>query len=99
MTWQSQAACRTTPNLFALPMAAIVDRHSARRSRPEVRSQIARAVAICHACPVYAECREWVLAPGDDPVPHHIAAGLVPWERQRRPRCSPQAESLTLVTA
>ena len=62
--WQQHAACRGVDTATFFPS----------RGEP---TELARA--ICSACPVIADCRDWALAQRDD---HGIAAGLS--GRQRR---------------
>jgi WhiB family redox-sensing transcriptional regulator len=74
MSWQDDAACRDHHvDLFFGPGGRYES--TLRRNR---RYMAARAV--CAACPVFDECREWALA-NPDPVPGGLAAGLT--HRQR----------------
>ncbi|SDQ85642.1 WhiB family transcriptional regulator [Thermostaphylospora chromogena] len=65
--WAGRGACRTSdPDLF-FPLAP-------------TPVQEARAKAICGACPVLTECRQYALRAGE---PEGIWGGLTPAERRR----------------
>jgi WhiB family redox-sensing transcriptional regulator len=67
--WLSQAACRDEdPELFAPPG----------ETGPAAR-QIEEAKAVCHRCPVAAECLHGAIAEGDD---HTVRGGTTAGERR-----------------
>ena len=66
------APCRDNPEAFTPPHWSIPAAHD-----PFWRT----GRDICHTCPLKAACLEWVTAPGDDPIPWSMAAGLTPQER------------------
>lgn len=47
------------------------------------QAEIALAKEICDACPVYDDCRDWVLSIKPDPTPQMITAGMTPPERNQ----------------
>lgn len=77
--WVADAACKTE-RMWYRTIAA-----HAGRTRPDELEWEARMLAICQACPVLSQCREWAL--GDiEPATDHIAGGLTPrqrWEIRR----------------
>lgn len=69
--WQHEGLCRTrSPELFFHPDG---ERGSVKRARE------ARAVALCHACPVIEQCREHALTV---PEPYGVWGGLTEEERE-----------------
>ena len=73
-----------------LPEPAFFDRAACRNEDPELffpvsdigranRKQIAKALAVCHRCPVETDCLNWALDTGQD---HGIWGGTT--ERSRR---------------
>ena len=73
--WASRAACAGLTDLMTMPRAG--------RSRP---AEIAAAKDLCHICPVFLDCRHWVLSMKPDPTPQMITAGLTPEERSEARR-------------
>lgn len=73
--WAERAACGGLTNLMTMPRAG--------RSRP---AEIAAAKELCHTCPVFLDCRTWVLSIKPDPTPQMITAGLTPEERSQARR-------------
>lgn len=82
--WREQAACRGTDPETFFPTA---------EDGPTYDAQVAVAKAICHRCPVRAQC----LAEALDRIPYGIAGGLTPEERRtRRANCKASAAGAAL---
>ncbi len=86
LDWRARGACRDVdPELFfptAVDGAALV---AAER----------RALSVCWACPVVADCRSWAVAE----QPHGIAGGLTEDERRRARLTMPRRAGRTEVPA
>lgn len=70
-SWEAQAACRghaLDPEHWTGEGDTILG-----------RERQAKAVAVCHACPVRAECLEWALRTEQD---HGVLGGLTPDQRE-----------------
>lgn len=65
--WRAQAACRGQVQRW---QAVAVGRRTIRAA------QVA-----CLACPVYTQCRTWVLSQDPDPCPWHVVAAMTPGDR------------------
>lgn len=74
--WTAEAACRRRWHLFWPPNGHPPEHGSAKAARE------AKARALCHSCPVLADCLAWVLDGDTDPVPGTICAGLDEGERR-----------------
>lgn len=93
--WANRAACiGSTDHL--MPENVMKARHVSRRIPPKHVGAIEQARIVCRACPVLAECMAWVLGP-EDPVPHHVAAGMTPFERSAKRRERYQARAVGVV--
>jgi hypothetical protein len=83
--WSSRAACRDVDPEAFFPTA----QNGAARDR-----EVQRAKAVCAACPVLAQCREWAV----ETLAYGIAGGLDEDERAElrrgsgRPKVAPQVE-------
>lgn len=86
LDWRAGAACRDVdPELFfptAVNGAALV---AAER----------RALSVCRACPVVADCRSWAVVE----QPHGIAGGLTEDERRRARRAPSRRAGRTVLPA
>lgn len=81
--WVDHAACRGTSG-HLLPERALKTRHG--RVPAEHAHQVGKALAMCAVCPVLEQCRAWSTDGFEDPVPHHIAGGMHPFERMKARR-------------
>jgi len=49
---------------------------------PQRRADVQAARTVCRNCPVFVDCRYWVLSTAPDPCPEMMVAGLTPEERK-----------------
>lgn len=78
--WMEHAACRGSLN-HLIPERLMKTRRD--RIPAAFKAQVEAARLVCASCPVLEACRIWCVDSADDPVPHHIAAGLTPQERSK----------------